>query len=201
MSLTPSSMPSSPNLGAKPRLLAALATAALLGACATPSTPPAPPPPSAPRAVTPPAPAPAPAPTPAKPAPAPQSNVTTVTLPAHLDPKSDLSTGRSVYFDFDDARLKSEFTPLIERHGRYLVSNPKLAIRVEGNTDERGSAEYNLALGQKRAEAVRKALALVGVPETRVEAVSWGKERPRAAGHDESAWGQNRRADLQYPGK
>jgi len=127
--------------------------------------------------------------------------VTTVTLPAHLDPKSELATGRSVYFDFDDAKLKSEFSPLIERHGRYLVANPKLNIRVEGNADERGSAEYNLALGQKRAEAVRKALSLIGVPEARVEAISWGKERPRAAGHDESAWGQNRRADLQYPGK
>jgi peptidoglycan-associated lipoprotein len=127
--------------------------------------------------------------------------VTTVTLPAHLDPKSDISSGRSVYFDFDDAKLKGEFTTLIERHGRYLASNTKLAIRVEGNTDERGSAEYNLALGQKRAESVRKALSVIGVPEARVEAVSWGKERPRATGHDESAWGQNRRADLQYPGK
>lgn len=177
--------------------------AALLGACATPSTPPAPPAPVAQRAVTPPppTPAPAPAPTPARPTPAPQSNVTTVTLPAHLDPKSDISTGRSVYFDFDDARLKSEFTPLIERHGRYLVANSKLTLRIEGNTDERGSAEYNLALGQKRAEAVRKALSVIGVPEGRIEAVSWGKERPRATGHDESSWGQNRRADLQYPAK
>jgi peptidoglycan-associated lipoprotein len=181
--------------------LISIGAAALLGACATPSTPP-PPAPAPQRSVTPPpAPAPAPAPTPARPTPTPQSNVTTVTLPAHLDPKSDLSTGRSVYFDFDDAKLKSEFTPLIERHGRYLASNPKISIRVEGNTDERGSAEYNLALGQKRAEAVRKALSLIGVPEARVEAVSWGKERPRAAGHDESAWGQNRRADLQYPNK
>ena len=176
--------------------------AALLGACATPSTPPAPPAPVVQRSVTPPpGPAPAPAPTPVQPTPAPQSNVTTVTLPAHLDPKSDISTGRSVYFDFDDAKLKAEFTPLIERHGRYLAANSKLTLRVEGNTDERGSAEYNLAPGQKRAEAVRKALSFVGVPEARIEAVSWGKERPRAAGHDESSWGQNRRADLQYPGK
>lgn len=190
------------HLSSTTRSLVTVGAAALLGACATPSTPPPPAPAPAPqRSVTPPAPAPAPAPTPAKPTPAPQSNVTTVTLPAHLDPKSDLSTGRSVYFDFDDAKLKSEFTPLIERHGRYLASNPKINIRVEGNTDERGSAEYNLALGQKRAEAVRKALSVIGVPEARIEAVSWGKERPRAAGHDESAWGQNRRADLQYPNK
>ena len=127
--------------------------------------------------------------------------MTTVTLPAHLDPKSDISTGRSVYFDFDDAKLKSEFSPLIERHGRYLVANPKLNLRVEGNADERGSAEYNLALGQKRAESVRKALAVIGVPEARIEAISWGKERPRTQGHDEAAWAQNRRADLQYPSK
>lgn len=125
----------------------------------------------------------------------------TVTLPAHLDPKSEITTGRSVYFDFDDARLKKEFEPLIERHGRYLTANPKLNIRVEGHTDERGGTEYNLALGQKRAESVRRALALVGVPEAGIEAVSWGKERPKAGGHDESAWAQNRRADLSYPGK
>ncbi len=207
MSFTPSSTPMSPSTPSSrapsPRtVIAGLGVAALLGACATPSTPPAPPAPApAPvRAVTPP-PAPAPAPTPAKPTPTPQSNVTTVTLPAHLDPKSELSTGRSVYFDFDDAKLKSEFSPLIERHGRYLVANPKLNLRVEGNADERGSAEYNLALGQKRAESVRKALAVIGVPEARIEAVSWGKERPRATGHDEAAWAQNRRADLQYPSK
>jgi len=207
VSITPSSTPvSTPAPSSRApssrTVFAGLGVAALLGACATPSTPPAPAPAPAPtRAVTPPAPAPAPAPTPAKPTPAPQSNVTTVTLPAHLDPKSEISTGRSVYFDFDDAKLKSEFNPLIERHGRYLVANPKLNVRVEGNADERGSAEYNLALGQKRAESMRKALAVIGVPEARIEAVSWGKERPRAQGHDESAWAQNRRADLQYPGK
>ena len=170
---------------------------ALLGACS--STP-----------VATPAPTPRPmaaAPTPvAQPAPAtaaaratPSSTVATVSLPAYLDPKSEISTGRSVYFDFDMALVKPEFSSMVERHGKFLASNPKVAIKIEGNTDERGSAEYNLALGQKRAEAVRQALKIYGVKETQMEAVSWGSEKPKAAGQNESAWAQNRRADLQYP--
>ena len=175
---------------------------ALLGACSsTPVAPPA-------VAKAPMAPAPTP-PTPtrmangpaATPAPAPTSQVATVTLPAYLDPKSEISTGRSVYFDFDAATLKPEFSTLIERHGKYLMANPKVAIRIEGNTDERGSAEYNLALGQKRAESVRQALKVYGVKDTQMEAVSWGEEKPKAKGHDESDWAQNRRADVQYPSK
>jgi peptidoglycan-associated lipoprotein len=132
---------------------------------------------------------------------APASQVAAVSTPAYLDPKSDIATGRSVYFNFDDALLKSEFSSLVERHGKYLLANPKLAIRIEGNTDERGSAEYNLALGQKRAEAVRQALKVLGVKDAQMEAVSWGEEKPKAKGHDESDWAQNRRADLQYPSK
>lgn len=122
-------------------------------------------------------------------------------LPPYLDPNSEISKARSVYFGFDDSRLDAEYNALIERHGRYLAANPKLAIRIEGNTDERGSTEYNLALGQRRAEAVRTAMKVFGAKEEQMEAVSWGKEKPKAAGHDESAWAQNRRADLQYPAK
>lgn len=128
-----------------------------------------------------------------------QSSVATRTLPAYLDPKSDISMARSLYFDFDAALLKPEFTTLIERHGKYLVANPSLPIKIEGNTDERGSAEYNLALGQKRAEAVRRALEVYGVKPSQITVTSWGREKPRATGHDEAAWAQNRRADLQYP--
>ncbi|MFZ2650447.1 MAG: OmpA family protein, partial [Burkholderiaceae bacterium] len=84
-------------------------------------------------------------------------------------------------------------------HGKYLGSKPQLAIRIEGNADERGSAEYNLALGQRRAEAVLHALKLFGVRDSQMEAVSWGEERPKLISHDESAWAQNRRADLAYP--
>lgn len=125
--------------------------------------------------------------------------VTTVALAPHLDPANPISTQRSVYFDFDNFEIKSQFTGLIERHARYLASKPSLAIRIEGNADERGSAEYNLALGQRRAESVSRALRLYGVKGSQMEAVSWGEERPKATGHDESAWSQNRRADLVYP--
>ena len=127
------------------------------------------------------------------------ANATTRQLPAYLDPKSDIYAARSLYFDYDASLLKPEFTTLIERHGKYLVANPALPIKIEGNTDERGSAEYNLALGQKRAEAVRRALEVYGVKPTQITVTSWGREKPRATGHDESAWAQNRRADLQYP--
>ncbi len=135
------------------------------------------------------------------PPPAAASHVAAVTLPAYLDPKSDISTARSIYFNFDDALLKPDASSLIERHGKYLIANPKLAIRIEGNTDERGSAEYNLALGQKRADAVLQALKAFGVKDAQMEAISWGKEKPKAKGHDESDWAQNRRADLQYPAR
>ncbi len=189
---------------AKYRTSALVALAALLGACS--STPIAPAPVMAAQ-VAEPAPAPEATPRAATPAVvtgprAPTSSpVATVTVPPYLDPKSEISMGRSAYFEYDKAVLKPEFAGIVERHGKYLMANPKLAVRLEGNTDEHGSAEYNLALGQKRAEAVRQALKLVGVPDARMEAISWGEERPRAAGHDESAWAENRRADIQYPGK
>jgi peptidoglycan-associated lipoprotein len=150
------------------------------------------------------APAPAPTPTPAPVAdtkPAPSTNLQSKALPAHLDPNSDISRQRSVYFDFDRAVVKPEATPVIQSHGKYLAANPTLAIRIEGNTDERGSSEYNLALGNKRAEAVRQALKLIGARDSQMEAISYGELHPKASGHDEAAWSQNRRADLQYPAK
>ncbi len=183
------------------RLSLIAAAAAALAACS--STPIPPTPVAAPPVAAKPAPAPVAAaqPKPAQPQPAPASQVATVTLPAYLDPSNPVSSQRSVYFAFDDTALTNADQPVIERHGKYLAANPKLAIRVEGNTDERGSAEYNLALGQKRAESVVKALKLYGVRDTQMEAISWGEEKPRARGHDESAWTQNRRADLQYPAR
>jgi peptidoglycan-associated lipoprotein len=178
--------------------LVALMTA-LLGACS--STPVAEPTPATQAAATAaPAAKPATAPQGAT-QPAPASRVATVTLPAHLDPQSDISTGRSIYFDYDVSAIKPEYTGLLERHGRYLIANAKLAIKLEGHTDERGSTEYNLALGQRRAESVRRALSLIGVKDAQMEAISWGKEKPKASGHDEAAWAQNRRVDLQYPGR
>ncbi|MEY4363625.1 MAG: hypothetical protein RLZZ24_977 [Pseudomonadota bacterium] len=119
----------------------------------------------------------------------------------HLNPNSLISTQRSVYFDFDKFDVKSEFTPLVERQGKYLAGKSGLAIRVEGNADERGGREYNLALGQKRAEAVVRALKVYGVSDKQAEPVSFGKEKPKATGHDEAAWAENRRVDLVYPSK
>ena len=122
-------------------------------------------------------------------------------LEPYLDPKSPIFQDRSVYFDFDDFSIKNTYADLIERHGKYLASKPSLPIKIEGNSDERGGSEYNLALGQKRAEAVLKALKIYGVKDSQMEATSWGSERPKAAGHDETAWAQNRRVDLVYPAK
>lgn len=122
-------------------------------------------------------------------------------LPAYLDPSSSIYKNRSVYFDFDKYTVKSEFNALVEDHGKFLSANPNVQVKVEGNTDERGGAEYNLALGQKRAEAVVKALKVLGAKDSQLEAVSYGKEKPKAAGHDEAAYSQNRRADLVYPSK
>lgn len=113
------------------------------------------------------------------------------------DPKGILAK-RSIYFDFDSYSLKPEFSPLLNTHAKYLETNKQRKVVIQGNTDERGGAEYNLALGQKRAEAVRKALVLLGVPETQMEAVSFGKEKPKATGSDEASLAQNRRADIVY---
>lgn len=172
-------------------LASALAAALLISACSTPM-----PKESAPVASTP-APAAAPA-APAKPTAAP---VAAAPVAPYLDPQNVLSQKRSVYFDYDQFVVKSEFMSVLENHGKFLASNPKVSVRIEGNADERGSAEYNLALGQKRAEAVVKALKIMGVKDTQMEAVSFGKEKPKATGHDEASYAQNRRADIAYPAK
>ncbi len=104
----------------------------------------------------------------------------------------------AVYFDFDSYAVKPEFMPVVETHARNMMANPKQHVTIEGNTDNRGSREYNLALGQKRSEAVKQRLQLLGVPATRIEAVSFGREKPRALGDTEEAWAQNRRADIVY---
>jgi peptidoglycan-associated lipoprotein len=113
------------------------------------------------------------------------------------DPKGVLAK-RSVYFDYDSFIVKNDFKPVVEAHGKYLSANKGRKIVIQGNTDERGGREYNLALGQKRAEAVRKSLSTLGVSDTQMEAVSFGKEKPKAAGNDEAAWAENRRADIVY---
>lgn len=125
------------------------------------------------------------------------STVDTGSVDPLNDPKGILAK-RSVYFDYDSYVVKDEYKALVEAHAKYLVTNKGRKILIQGNTDERGGREYNLALGQKRAEAVRKALALLGVPEAQVEAVSLGKEKPKATGSDEASWAENRRSDIVY---
>jgi peptidoglycan-associated lipoprotein len=104
--------------------------------------------------------------------------------------------GKSIYFDYDRDELKPEYKALVQDYARYLRENPKVHVRIEGNADERGSREYNVALGQRRAEAVMKALGLLGVPASRMEAISYGEEKPRLTGHDEASWAENRRDDF-----
>lgn len=116
------------------------------------------------------------------------------------DPANILSK-RSIYFDLDSYSVKDEFRPLVESHAQYLKQNPGAKAFLQGNTDERGSREYNLALGQKRAEAVKKMMSVMGVSDNQIETVSFGEEKPKSEGHDESAWSQNRRSDIVYQGE
>jgi len=174
---------------AKTNILLAACTIALLSACSTPAPAPAPAAP-APAPVAAPAPAPVAAPVPA-PVAAP--------LPAYLDPNSSIYKNRSVYFDFDKYTVKPEFDALVADHAKFLSANPNVSIKVEGNTDDRGGAEYNLALGQKRAQALITALKVQGVKDGQMEAVSYGKEK--TTGTDDAARAHDRRDDIIYPSK
>jgi peptidoglycan-associated lipoprotein len=105
---------------------------------------------------------------------------------------------RLVYFDYDSYTIKPEFQALLDANARYIKADAKRKVVIEGHTDERGGREYNLALGQRRAEAVRRALKLLGVADSQIEAVSFGKEKPAVPGNDEAAWSKNRRAEIAY---
>jgi peptidoglycan-associated lipoprotein len=105
---------------------------------------------------------------------------------------------RTIYFDFDSSEIKPEFADVLSAHARYLASNASIRVRLEGNTDERGSREYNIGLGERRAQAVRRALTLQGVSESQITTVSYGEERPAVTGHTEEAWARNRRVELVY---
>jgi len=118
----------------------------------------------------------------------------------HRDLANILSQ-RSVYYDFDKYDIKDEFKPVIEAHARYLRENGGLKMLIQGNTDERGSREYNIALGQRRSEGVKRMLLLLGAREDQVEAVSLGEEKPKETGHNEEAWTRNRRSDMLYAGE
>jgi peptidoglycan-associated lipoprotein len=116
------------------------------------------------------------------------------------DPKNILST-RLIYFDFDSNVVKDEYRAMIQAHAKYLTENRSVGLRIEGHTDERGSREYNIALGNRRAESVKKILVVLGVQEGRIEIISFGEEKPVESGHDEASWAKNRRAELKYKGE
>ncbi|WP_238139444.1 peptidoglycan-associated lipoprotein Pal [Roseateles aquatilis] len=137
----------------------------------------------------------APQPTPADPNAGSQNKITTVDLGAQLDAAA-AKAGNTVFFDYDSYVVKDDYRNVVEAHARRLNNRKTLQMSLEGHTDERGGSEYNLALGQKRAEAVAKSLTLLGVAASQVEPVSFGKERPVDPGHNEAAWAKNRRVEL-----
>ena len=115
-------------------------------------------------------------------------------------PQAGLLAKRTVYFDFDSSEIKGEGTDIVAAHAKYLAANPGTRVRLEGHTDERGSREYNIGLGERRAQSVRRALLLQGAADAQISTVSYGEERPAAAGHDETAWAKNRRVEIVYLG-
>jgi peptidoglycan-associated lipoprotein len=148
-----------------------------------------------------------------KPTPAPSTKAPTTEAPTvgrttpdkvGVDPLKDPSnilSRRSVFFDYDQFTVKEEFKPVVAAHAKYLSSNRAARATIQGNTDERGSREYNLALGQKRADAVKQMMTLLGAPSAQIETVSFGEEKPRAQGNNEQAFAENRRADIVYQGE
>ena len=169
------------------RLLLPMLTA-LLAACSTPLPPPPP--------------APAPAPQAAAPEPAPPVVLTPTRPVAAESPMAAFErmraarAGDTVYFDFDRFAIKSDQSAAVSEHAKLAIAFSNDHVTLQGNCDERGGHEYNLALGQRRADAVKQSMVLLGVPQDRIEAISFGKEKPRAQCHEESCWAQNRRADF-----
>jgi len=129
-----------------------------------------------------------------------QADSGTALDPILKDPKSILSK-RIVYFDFDSNLVKEEFRPLVAAHAKYISQNGKAKMIIQGHTDERGSREYNLALGQRRSDAVKQMMTVLGAEGVRVETVSYGEEKPAVQGTSESAFSQNRRAEIVYQGE
>jgi peptidoglycan-associated lipoprotein len=116
------------------------------------------------------------------------------------DPSNPLSR-RSVFFDYDSNLVKDEYKPIVSAHAKYLSTNRARKVTIQGNTDDRGSREYNIALGQRRADAVKEMMTLLGAPGSQIETVSFGEEKPRAQGNSEQAYAENRRADIVYQGE
>ena len=123
---------------------------------------------------------------------------------AQTDPRKDPNNilyKRSIYFEFDSFVVADQYKPIIEAHAKYLAANRNAKVALQGHADERGSREYNIALGQKRSDAVKRMMTLLGVQETIVETVSFGEEKPKNSGHDEASWAENRRVDIIYAGE
>src|SRR6267143_442508 len=118
---------------------------------------------------------------------------------SQLKETGSLLSKRHIYYEYDRYDIKEEYVPIIEAHAKVLMSHPDLKIMVQGNCDDRGSREYNLALGQRRADSVKRAMVLLGVNEKQIETVSFGAEKPVAFGQDEESWAKNRRSDIVYP--
>jgi len=112
-----------------------------------------------------------------------------------------MTTERSIYFDFDKSFIKDQYRPVAQANGQYLVDNSSARVTIQGNCDERGSREYNLGLGQRRAESVKRALMALGASASHIETISFGKEKPRCTEHNETCWSQNRRSDIVYQGE
>lgn len=113
-------------------------------------------------------------------------------------PQAGLLATRVVYFDFDSSEIKGGGTDVVGAHAKFLAANPATRVRLEGHTDERGSREYNIGLGERRAQSVRRALLLQGAADAQISTVSYGEERPAVPGHDEAAWAKNRRVEIIY---
>ena len=120
---------------------------------------------------------------------------------AALKDPSNILSKRSVYFEYDQFAIKDEYKAMIEAHAKYLQANRNARATLQGHTDERGTREYNIALGQKRSDAVKKLMILLGASEIQIETVSFGKEKPRREGHDEPSWAENRRVDILHAGE
>ena len=132
----------------------------------------------------------------------PKVDVTGTSIAAQ-DPavKTGVLAQRSIFYDLDQYDVKDQYKPLVEAHARYLRDNPRRKMLIQGNTDERGSREYNIALGQRRSDGVKRMMQLLGAREDQIESVSLGEEKPRSEGHDEQAWSQNRRSDILHQGE
>jgi peptidoglycan-associated lipoprotein len=139
----------------------------------------------------------------AQPQKVPGVDLTAKTDPTGVDPrvKAGALARRSIYYDLDQFDIKDEYRALVEAHAKFLRDNPSAKMLVQGNTDERGSREYNVGLGQRRSDGVKKMLVLLGAKDNQIESVSLGEEKPQAEGHDEAAWAKNRRSDMLYGGE